>query len=424
MAIVLLILLLLSGPAAAAWVDPSIIDASSDCSNQHWIQGGGKVVRISGTTVALECQGANERLMRSTNNGSSWTEIDDETGWSGSLITGPDNYVYHFSKNYTAGGWIRMVKFLYDAESIDAPTTIVSVGSSSFGDYSLVNATIDDDGYIYVFYHYIDGAASDSLFCIRSFDGGSNWETPVKIKDGTTGRWGFPDSEVRANGDIVLVYRDWTTASGYLYFAISDDNGATWDSSAISDGTYEYGNPSILTKGSDIYVFAQSGPSNTDGLIFTKSTDGGDNWSSWAAIQSYADMGYADPMPALGSDGTIYVTFRGAQELTSDSDDLRNHIAQSTDDGANWTFPFYRTLAEHGRAGVKSSIRYQTFWNYGGPFEWIWLEEQTEDVDDYPTMYDINAEVTIYSVESLATPVNFGTGASTAMSAGTSVIIQ
>jgi hypothetical protein len=407
------LILLFPITAGAAWIDPVIIDATSDCANVHYTQGGGKLVRINNTTIALVCNGSNENIRRSTDNGATWTMIDNELGYSGCLISGPNNYVYHFSRyDYE----IRMVKFLYNAETIPAPFVITSIGDTVFGAYRLVNATIDADGNLYVFYHHDDESiSSDGLFVIKSEDAGATWRTPVKIADGSDGVFGAPDSEVRENGDIVVTFSEW--GGNAVWFGISTDEGANWSTRQIADGII---NPTILTKGSDIYIFGQAS-GIYDGPVFTRSTDGGSNWSSWVAIQSNATMGYGDPFPALGSDDTIYVAFRGAQEPTSLSDDLRQHIAMSTDAGASWTFPFYRSLTSDGRVGTKSHIRYQTFWNYGGPLEWTWLEEQTEDADDYPTLYNINTDVTILAHPGVSAVLNFsieGTG-STSIGGGT-----
>ena len=376
-------------PVSADWANiPRYIDETTAAGNIHYNSGGRRIVRISGTTIALVNDGGVDLIYRSIDNGANWSEIDFENGFSSCLVSGPNNYVYHFSRY---GSNIRMVKFRYDTDIIPAPINIYqNLSSSNHGAYTMINATIDDTGTLFVFFHHDTGTGGDSIYMLRSEDAGDTWSAPIPVRAGTTGdSWGFVHSDVTPEGDVIIVYSQWGSATSQ--FGMSTDNGNTWSHTTIASGSIY--NPAVLPVGNnEVYIFAQSDPD--DGLVFKKSTDSGTSWpNDWASIQANHASGYADPSPALGDDGTIYVAFRGAEAYTSLSDDLRSFIATSTDGGDSWIFP--DNHIDGGRVGSRSTMRYQTWHNYGGPLEWTWLEEDGEDSNIYPTMYDINSDVTI-----------------------------
>ena len=371
-------------------VEPSYIDPTTEAGDVHYNSGGRRIVRFNGTTIALVNDGTSDLLYRTNDDGKTWTQIDAEGGFSGCLVSGPNDYAYHFSRY---GSNVRIVKFVYDAAVVPAPVNIYSsLGSSNHGVYTMINATIDETGNLYVFYHYDTGTGGDSIFLLKSEDEGLTWNSPVTVRSGSVGAsYGFVHPDVTPDGDVVIVYSQW--GAGNIQFGVSHDKGATWTHTEVIQSA---GNPVILPVGNDeLYLFAQM--SDLDGLVFKKSTDSGASWpNDWTSIQANHANGYADPSPALGDDGTIYVAFRGSETYTSLSDDLRSFIAMSTDGGDTWSFP--DNHLDGGRVGTRSTMRYQTWYNYGGPLEWTWLEEDGEDTNIYPTMYDINIDVTIHDL--------------------------
>lgn len=371
---------------------PVVIDPAKFSNNGHYNSGGRRIVRINNTIITLVNANNSDHIYRSLNNGSSWAQIDEEYGYSGTLISGANNYVYHFSR-FDAN--IRMVKFLYNATVLPETVNICSLsGRSEHGEYKMLNATVDQNGGLYVFFHYNTGSGGDSIFLVKSVDFGTSWSSPILIRAGNNHHsWGFMHSDVTPEGDIVLVYSEWDSLS--IQYAISSDDGETWNHSRIA--TNDAFNPSILpVGGGQVYVFAQS-PA-MDGLVFNKSINNGIDWSGWRSIQANHAGGYADPSPAVGSDNTIFVAFRGAERYTTSSDDLREHVAMSSDGGDTWHFPDNHLGG--GRVGTRSVMRYQTWWNYGGPLEWTWLEEVN---GNYPTFYDFNNNI---SIKNLTSPHN------------------
>ena len=377
----------------AGWAESNvIIDNSFSNSNVHDNWGGRKLIRIKDTTHVLVPYG-NERIYESNNDGASWAEIDNNSsGIRGSLITAPDNYVYHF---YQYSGDVKMVKYLYDATTIPAPVDIyASSYDSNFGAYTTVNATIDEDGRLYVFYHYDTGSGGDSIFLLRSVDDGDTWTSPITVKAGTSSTlaYGYMHSDVTSDGDLILGYSKW--GGDELHFAVSSNYGTSWTDTIIDSTEYIY-NPAVLPVGSDtIYYFAQS--TDDDGVVFKKSTNSGSTWGSWQVVQGNTGTGYGDPSAALGSDGTIYVGFRGSSTTTTLSSQLRPFIAQSTDGGTTWTYPWDNSGGN--RSGSKTVMRYQTWYNYGGYLEWTWLQETSVGSGNYYTYYNINDDISLMDI--------------------------
>ena len=363
----------------------------------HGNSGGRRIVRIDNTVIALAPEvDTADHMWRSTDGGTTWAEIDDagSNSFSGTLITGKDNYVYHF---YNNGTNLYYVKFLYNG-SPGSPVSIAATGASA-ADKS-VNATVDEHGKLYVVGNW---GSPDHIYMYTSDDEASTWDGPYDVSGGSP--YYYAHVEVTSGGLLVCAYAE---AYEDLWFAKSSDGGENWTRVEIASGATAYYNPSILTVGEDtIYVFAQGGGA---GLVFTKSVNQGVDWSAWATIEETISAGYyADPSPALGSDGTIYVAYRN--DSVAGSGDWREHLAASDDGGSTWSVVDDYDDAED-RMGTRSQIRYQTWYNYGGLLEWIWMQG-----DPYGTQneiyYDSNSNVLIMNGvsepggTSISAPKNF-----------------
>lgn len=351
---------------------PAAISTSYTSANAHYSRGENHIVNVGDTTVAIVSDGSNERLFRSTDH-STWTEILSTVGAkSSALITGPDNYVYYFYLDPTYDR-VRMRKFLVDATSIPAATTIYSnadISSTGTGAYRSVNATIDEDGRIYVFIHY---GSIDDIYCLVSEDAGSTWNSYLAADSSTTAFYGMT-ATVLPDESINLAYDVWGTDTN-IWFTKSTDHGVTWSTPVLVNS--RMGNPALLAVGENtLYVFGQSDNPSNMGVVFNKSENGGTSWQSTVLVE--ATCGYGDPSPALGSDGSrIWLIYRSSLNtgVTAGScgDWCREVVAYSDDNGTSWTAPWrYYPPAE--RAGIKGHISYQPYYNYGGRIEWIWLQ--------------------------------------------------
>jgi|MTBAKMStandDraft_1061839.scaffolds.fasta_scaffold24739_2 hypothetical protein len=398
----------------AGWDDHVPVPVNSFANpgdvNDHYNSGGRRIVRINNTIIVICPHGTGERTYRSLNNGISWEEIDQDGAFSGCLITGPGETVYHF---YRSGDRIYMVRFKYN-ESPPAPVIIYTdqyLSEGGHGAYNMLTATVDKDGELYVVTHWDNQntGGGDTLYLIRSNDGGNTWtpaNSAIVIQPGSSEHsWGYAHLDVSENNKLLCVFSEW--GSNSIQFAHSPDKGASWSISAIASGSIF--NPAVLPVGDNtIYVFAQSAlPLPVHGLVFNKSIDSGVSWDGWKAIDSTSLSGYADPSPGLGSNGEILVAYRsGARPDLADvwgGDGCRERFAVSTDGGIRWIFPddyFYDAVGQPTeRTGTRSQIRYQTWFNYGGPLEWIWMQYEDPEGTNKPIYYDINTDITMKSHE-------------------------
>ena len=358
----------------------------------HSNSGGRRIVRIKDTIIVICPHKTGERTYRSTDNGESWVEIDKDGGSSGCLISGPNETIYHF---YRKDNNIYMVKFRYSNMPPD-PVSIYStpnLSKSITGLYRALNAIVGPDGRLYVACHW---GTPDRLFLLRSSDNGVTWNGPFEISEDASG-WYYPHLEVNSQNILVCAYDKFKHDEHEIIFAKSADGGKTWTRKSISrEITF---NPSLLTVGeSSFFIFAQSVEKQHRGLVFKISTDIGNTWSKWQLIEK--TCGYADPSPALAEDGTtIFVAYRSSNKTGiktgSCGNRSRSRLTMSPDLGRNWNVVDHYYEGE--RTGTRNQTRYQTWWNYGGPLEWIWMQYESKG-SNRPIYYDINHNIQIFNM--------------------------
>jgi hypothetical protein len=362
----------------------------TNAGDVHFNGGGRRIVRIQNHTFALCSNGSIDNLYHSANNGTSWQAIDNDGGYSGCLITGKDSTIYHFFKKVqgsTLAG-IYMVKFKY-TETPPTPRLIFEPNSGSRvlsdqSQYHMLNAIVDSSGKLFVSTHY---GTPDKVYLFRSYDFGATWEGPIQVSDDNSKPWYYMHLEFDTANVFHCVYNEWLGEHGVKY-AYSTNFGTAWTTVTIPGSTWEhqYLNTALLTIGSDTVFIA--GQKIKAGLFYNMSYNKGVTWTGWKSIETTAS--YADPSVALGNSNEIYVAFRSDNNRTST--DYRCRLAASTDLGATWSMvdSFY---SASNTVGTRNQLRYQTWWNYGGPLEWIWMQQESNS--RWPTYYDINTDVHI-----------------------------
>ena len=404
--IFLVLLLMVSGSVIppvclAGWYDrpPNRINADAGTPNCHLNSGGRRIVRINDTVIALCITGdgdQDDHTYRSTDEGNSWDRIDVDGRFSGCLISGPNEMVYHF---YLDGDDLYMVRFRYDAVP-PAPLSIFhhpDLSESNSGPYHSVNAIVDRDGRLFVATHW--GAGSyDVLYLLNSINGGDSWNGPYQVSTDSA-VWYYPHLEVSGDNQLAITY-GCRVGNRSVQFATSNNLGQTWSRTQLGTGVIQ--NAALLTVGNDQYfVFVQADEGSLEGIYYKHSTDSGGTWdTNWQLIEE--TCGYGDPSPALGSDGnTIYLACRSnnGTGITSGTcgDQSRPKLMRSVNLGQTWATVDDNYGGERG--GCRHQLRYQTWWNYGGPVEWIWLQ-YVDGGSSIPTYYDVNVDVEIFSLSS------------------------
>ncbi|MFH1710964.1 MAG: dockerin type I domain-containing protein [Nanoarchaeota archaeon] len=389
---------------SAGWLDqaPVQVNPNPGLPNAHANSGHARMVRIDNVSIVLALNAGREATYRSTDNGQNWEEIDTDIAFSGSLISGANNFVYHF---YRSSSNIRMVKFQYNDTSIPAPVQIYSPSSGGgLGAYNMLNSIVDADGTLYVATHWDDNSdGRDEIYVLKSEDEGNTWQGPYLMTSDFSGSYGGVHMGVMEDNTLISVFMDQVGTGSR--FGISNDGGETWTVQNICSVEPSAFNPHVLPVGNNtIFVFAQGDVNAGTGLLYKRSDDKGQTWGSWTLIDG--TCGYGDPGAALGADGqTIYVAYRSSNGtgITTGTcgDQSKSRMAVSNDLGQTWSFPDNYYAGE--RTGTRNNIRYQTWYNYGGPIEWMWLQ-YINGGTALPTFYDINVDEEIYNFGASPTP--------------------
>jgi hypothetical protein len=240
-----------------------------------------------------------------------------------------------------------------------APTVVYQQSSSSFfpdKNWIAINnfsgtATV---GRIVVTFTLFSTSSNGGGQIVRSYsdNGGSTWTSLGAVSSSTNAQGSQP--VFLPNGKLVVVYWNFGSVSDSverLEAVISSDGGATFGSAKLITHAIEYDEPSIRTGvflpsavadrstgNGNIYVVYQAQISGNPRIAFTKSTDGGINWSAPIVI--------SDNPAGSGVFNAAINTSPDGQTLTAVFYDHRNnpgsnvlvdlYLAQSFDGGATW----------------------------------------------------------------------------------------
>jgi hypothetical protein len=191
-----------------------------------------------------------------------------------------------------------------------------------------------------------DGAP---IMRVYSDNGGATWSSPAAISTETTLQGSQP--LYLPNGNCVVVY--WNFGSNQqserLEAVISTNGGQTFGSPIFITSAVEYNEPSIRTGSflpsaaadrttQNIYVVYQTLLGGNPRIAFTKSTNGGTNWSAPIAISDNpAGSGVFNPAVNVSADGrTVTAAFYDHRDNPGSSVLVDLYLAQSFDGGANW----------------------------------------------------------------------------------------
>ncbi len=238
-----------------------------------------------------------------------------------------------------------------------------------------------------------DGTWIDRIVCQKSTDHGQSWSngsfTGLNNAKAQDKHWLAVDRKTN------YLFVTWTEFDEYgttnssdssrILFSKSIDGGASWSDPVRinqvsgdcvdSDKTVEGAVPSIGPNG-EVYV-AWAGPA---GLVFDRSTDGGENWLSNDIKISDMPGGWDYEIPGLGrcnglpvtacdlsggdSHGTIYVNWSDQRNGANDTDIW---LAKSTDGGNTWSTP---ARVNNDPAGKHQFLTWMTIDQATG---WLWF---------------------------------------------------
>ncbi|NOX56608.1 MAG: hypothetical protein GXP27_19625, partial [Planctomycetes bacterium] len=323
-------------------------------------------------------------VMRSTNDGQSWTAPSPLSGgastssgddeWPQVTSDGAGNWVAVWQSNNDLDGTIGSDSDIFFARSIDDGQTWTALaalnsnaGSDSGADERPAVATDGSGTWIAVW------QSNDSLggtigtdydiLISRSTNNGRTWSAPVALNTNAATDSADdlnPQVAIDGSGRAIVVWRSYEEfgtlqSRDNILVARSADRGVSWSSPVTVSRTAQTDpgsdlNPQVATDGAGNWIVVWESDDGLGGTIGTdwdilmvRSSNSGVTWTQAAALSPNAalDVG-ADTVPHIASDGAdTWITVWSSTDplggpLDGDSDIL---VSRSADDGATWAAP-------------------------------------------------------------------------------------
>lgn len=249
----------------------------------------------------------------------------------------------------------------------------------------------------------------------KSTDNGATWGTATALNSNAgsdTGSDQNPNAATDGQGTWLVVWQSTESAGGIgtdldILLARSTDNGETWsapiplNNNAATDGTASDRDPQIATDGMGVWLAIwrnRDGPTSAteEDLLFSRSTDNGQNWSTPAILNLNAatDTGREFSFSVANDGQGHWVVIWYSNEnvngtIGTDSDIL---VTRSSDNGTTWTFPapLNLTAATDTRSDSEPSLATD------GAGLWMAVWGSTEDIGG---MIGIDSDV-LYAISS------------------------
>ncbi|MFC1594114.1 hypothetical protein ACFL38_02180 [Candidatus Omnitrophota bacterium] len=190
-----------------------------------------------------------------------------------SIAVGANGFVCS-TWNDSQGGGGSAIHF---AKSLDGGSSFelnVYVPTGGWAGASKV-AVDDASGIIYVI---ADSVSGDTIVLCRSTDGGLSFEPSVQIDDDPSSSPGSPSVALDSNGFLYVAWSDNRNGTSEVYFDISTDQGATFNTDIyVPDtpaGTHESKTPSLaVDAGGNVYIAWTDERNGNPDIFFAKGQD-------------------------------------------------------------------------------------------------------------------------------------------------------
>ncbi len=179
---------------------------------------------------------------------------------------------------------------------------------------------------------YEDRAADYEIYYKRSTNGGTNWDSDVRL----TSNSGFSlYPSIAVSGSVLhVVWQDTRDGNEEIYYQRSTTGGTIWGAATRltnSPGGSKY--PSVSVSGTLVHVFWHDFRSGSWKIYYKRSTDSGVNWS--------VDTRLSDQGAAIGAEGYASTCVNGnyVHAAWHDSRDgyFEIYYKRSIDGGNNWS---------------------------------------------------------------------------------------
>ncbi len=248
----------------------------------------------------------------------------------------------------TPGFTLFVVKYTDDG-AIYASTTVFPISTYHHADKPWIAVDTSggqNDGNVYLTYDVIFAQGPQGATLVSSIDGGQTWSLPMAVNPG-----GFDTGiTVNQNGRVFVS----SLSSGFphasMFMSISIDGHHTFTTHRIFDVTElprslpgnafrTFTTPQLASDGNGVYVIWDDyGLGNSD-VMFSKSTDGGDTWTTPIRVNDViTGQHFFSSIAASG--GTISIIWydsRNGQQPNGTITGLDVYYAESTSIGASFS---------------------------------------------------------------------------------------
>jgi hypothetical protein len=306
---------------------------------------------------------------KSVDGGNSWTNPNikistDDTNnsqISPSLTVDSSGSLYAVWADYRSNNWdIYFTKSVNGGDDWTNPDIMVNSENKTSMQRD-PTITVDSAGTLYAAWEdNIDG--DFDIHFANSTNGGANWSIPnKKINSEASGKGQYnPTIDAGISGNVFLAWEDYRNDNADIYFAKSNDGGASWNESNGSINTdstdYDQSFPTLTVSSiGTIYVAWQDlrSGSNYD-IYFAYSVDHGINWIHPNIRVNDDLMGKTqdNPIIGVGSMGNVYVAW---EDYRNDHYDIYSANIESVN-----PFPTAEQIKVEGFLGLTPGIMHIT----------------------------------------------------------------
>ncbi|MFL6595247.1 MAG: sialidase family protein [Chthoniobacterales bacterium] len=261
------------------------------------------------------------------------------------------------NSQFTTGA-ILVSRSLDGGLTFEPPAVIYQSPSTSFfpdKNWMAINnfASTPTAGRIVVAFALFGSSKLNGAPIVRSYsdDAGEAWSPIAQIAPSAQDTQGAQPVFL-ANGKLAIVYWNFNGTTGFnddfMQVVISDDGGVTFGPPKFITKVSRYAEPQIRSDGflpnansdrvGNLFVVYQATFAGSPRIMFTKSTNNGDSWSTPVPISDNPPgSGVFNPAVAASPDGqTLTITFYDHRNNPGSTTMCDMYLAQSFDGGATW----------------------------------------------------------------------------------------
>ncbi|HKO66756.1 MAG TPA: sialidase family protein [Burkholderiaceae bacterium] len=242
------------------------------------------------------------------------------------------------------------------------PSTLIRDGASFFNDKNTITADPIDSNYVYAVWDRLAASGGGPTFFARTTDGGNTWEGARSIFDPGPGSQTIGNViVVHPNGTLINLFTQLNEAAGgqitsSLNIVRSSDKGGSWSTpiriaDVLAIGARDPETGTLVRDGAGLGQIAVAPNGNLfviwqdarfssgarDGIVLSRSIDGGSTWSIPVQINSAPATQAFTPNVHVRANGTIGVTYYDFRSNTPDPTTLPTELIFSrSTDGVTW----------------------------------------------------------------------------------------